>query len=371
MRSRDAKGERRIVFFGGQAWEHWSPETIEQQGIGGSETALVRVAEVLAARRWDVEVYSDAFEGNVNGVVYRPFEDWDPGMPAAAFIGFRRPEIFDQPIATRVRMFWCHDAHLGDELSPQRAQNMSSVIAVSEWHRSFLAGEYPFLADKLATVRNGVRLRSPATGESEFPDAARSFDERQPHCIYSSNPGYGLRLLLEFWPEVRRRVPDAQLHLFSGWEVFDRMAETNHRLRVVKVHLLHLLAQAELAGGVVVHGRVGQRALHKAMQNARVWSYTALVAETSCIGAMEARAAGLPIVTSDLAALPETVGRERGVVVPLGDDSLYRSIFTDAVVRLLSDRAFWAEKHELALQGVSELDWSGRGEDWERTFSVT
>jgi glycosyltransferase involved in cell wall biosynthesis len=369
MKSAPANGSGRIVFFAGSAWERWSPATIEQDGIGGSETALVRVAEVLASRGWPVEVYFDSFEGNVNGVSYRPFERWEPGDTAAAFVSNRLPEAFDRAIAAPVRALWCHDAHLGDALTPERAQKMTGVIAVSDWHRSFLAERYPFLAGKVQMVRNGVSLRT-ATGESAFPDAQRPFAERLPHCIYSSNPGKGLRLLLELWPGIRTRVPEAELHLFSGWEIYDRIAEQSHSLRASKVMLLHLLAQAQQSGGVVVHGRVGQPELHAAMQWARVWSYTALLAETSCISAMEARAAGLPIVTSDLAALPETIGRERGVLVSLDDQVAYREAFSDAVVRLLSDEGFWTEKHEQVLGGIAELDWSVQGEHWERVLGL-
>lgn len=371
MPSESKRSERRIVFFAGPAWEPWSPETIEHSGIGGSETALARVAELLAARGWPVEVYSDVFEGEVSGVSYRRFDRWDPGADVAAFVGFRRPDTFDKPIAAPVRAFWCHDAHLGESLTAARAESMTTVIAVSEWHRALLADDYPFLARKLQTVRNGVKLRDSESGRDAFPYARRPFGERRPQCIYSSNPGYGLRLLLELWPEIRRRVPDAELHLFSGWEVYDRVADDNPRLRASKVLLLHVLAQAEKAGGIVQQGRVGQPELHEAMQRARVWSYSALVRETSCIGAMEARASGLPIVTSDLAALPETVGRDRGILVSLDDDAHYRAAFTESVVQLLLDESFWTSKHELMLQDAQELDWAERGEDWERVLRLT
>jgi glycosyltransferase involved in cell wall biosynthesis len=360
----------RVVFFAGPAWERWTPDAIDREGIGGSETALVRVAELLAARGWPVEVYFDRFEGEVNGVSYRPWDRWDPDdEEASAFVSSRLPQAFDRPIAATVRALWCHDADPGDALSPERADRMTDVLAVSGWHRSHLAERFPFLAEKLHVLRNGVRLRT-AGGTSAFPDAGRSFREREQRCIYSSNPGYGLRILLELWPGIRSSLPAAELHVFSGWEVYDRLAEERPGLRASKVFLLHLLERAEEAGGVVLHGRVGQPRLYEAMQQARVWSYTALVPETSCIGAMEARAAGLPIVATDLAALPETVGRQRGVLVPLDDESAYRASFTDAVVRLLSDEAFWTEKHRATVEAVSELDWSARGADWERVLRL-
>lgn len=359
------------MFYGGTAWSDWSPSTIDQQGIGGSETALVRVAEVLAARGWPVEVYFASFEGEVNGVTYRPHDAWRPDDHPAAFVGFRRPDIFDRPIACPVRVFWCHDAHLDDALNAAQGDRMTAAVAVSDWHRELLADRYPFLASKLHTVRNGVSLRRAGTGEPVFSDARLPFADRMPRAVYSSNPGYGLRILLSVWPEIRRRVPGAELHLYSDWDVYDRFVDQNHRLRAGKVLLLHLLAEAEQAGGVVTHGRVGQPELHRGMQQARVWSYTAIVNETSCIGAMEARAAGLAIVTSDLGALPETVGRDRGVFVPLDDEERVGPAFADAVAELLADETAWTGMHARALEGVEALDWRQRGPDWERVLGLT
>lgn len=358
------------MFYGGSAWSTWSPTTLDEDGIGGSETALVRVAEILAARGWSVEVYFDVFEGQVNGVEYLPIDRWEPADVPAAFVGFRRPDIFDREIACPVRVFWCHDAHLGDALTPAQGREMTAVVAVSDWHRRLLAEQYPFLATKLRTVRNGVSLRRATTGEPAFPDATASFAERAPRALYSSNPGYGLRVLLALWPEIRRRVPEAELHLYSDWEVYDRFVEENHRLRAGKVMLLHLLGEAEAAGGVVSHGRVGQPELHRAMQRARVWSYTAIVDETGCIGAMEARAAGLAIVASERGALPETVGRGRGIFVPLDDEERLRADFVSAIAGLLSDEAAWTALHEKALEDVDALDWSTRASDWEHVLEL-
>src|SRR6185295_9107382 len=109
-------------------------------------------------------------------------------------------------------------------------------------------------------------------------------------------------------------------------------------------------------GGVFMHGRVSQTELHAAMAGSRVWSYPTAFLETSCIGAMEARAAGLPIGTSEHGALPETVG-EHGILLSFDDESgpddespnrqpVYRARFTEEVVRLLSDEQAWTEWHE-------------------------
>ena len=372
---------RRVVFYAGPGWEQWSPAAIDGKGLGGSETALVRVATALAARGHDVTVYASTFEGVVGGVAYRPSERWDPRDPVDAVVVSRVPEAFDAEIAAPIRALWCHDTHYTG-LTPERAGHMTSVVVLSDWHRDLFARRYPSIADKLRIIRNGIRLYDD-DGRALYEGAGRPFAERAPRCIYSSLPNRGLDVLLEEWPEIRRRVPDAGLDVYYGWEVYDRIAERDHRLRGYKVLLYHLLDRAGgEAGGVFMRGRVSQPELHAAMTRARVWSYPTAFAETSCISAMEARAAGLAIVTSDVAALSETVGSDHGVLIPIDETLLrteesqplvetpnrtaeYRAAFVDAVSELLFDADAWSHQHARALDGVETLDWSRRVEDWE------
>jgi glycosyltransferase involved in cell wall biosynthesis len=88
---------------------------------------------------------------------------------------------------------------------------------------------------------------------------------------------------------------------------------------------------------------------------------------------MEARAAGLPIVTSELAALRETVG-PHGVTLawdgeeddPRNQTAEYQRAFVDATVALLSDEERWAKWQQRARRGVADLDWSRRIPLWEQ-----
>jgi glycosyltransferase involved in cell wall biosynthesis len=121
-----------------------------------------------------------------------------------------------------------------------------------------------------------------------------------------------------------------------------------------------------------MRGRLGQRELAVEMQYSRVWGYPTAFLETSCIGAMEARAAGLAIVTSELAALKETVGAHGTLLrwdededSPANTSDSYRDAFVDEVVLALADELHWTELHRAARRGVASLDWSKRTRQWE------
>ena len=73
---------------------------------------------------------------------------------------------------------------------------------------------------------------------------------------------------------------------------------------------------------VVQHGALPKRDLYRLMATAGLYLYPPPApvhpefAETSCITAMEAMACGLPWISTDRGALPETVGGA-GLLVPL------------------------------------------------------
>src|SRR4051812_23062154 len=157
MRDRSRPAGRRLVFYAGPGWEQWSPAAIDRTGLGGSETALVRVAAALAARGHEVTVYASTFEGVVGGVNYRPSERWNPRDPVDAVVVSRVPEAFDAEIAAPTRVLWCHDTYYTG-LTPERVGQMTSVVVLSDWQRNLFARRYPPVKDKLRIVRNGIRL---------------------------------------------------------------------------------------------------------------------------------------------------------------------------------------------------------------------
>jgi glycosyltransferase involved in cell wall biosynthesis len=360
-----------VTFYAGQSWEPWSATSLKDGGIGGSETALVQVATRMASDGWLVKVYSGAEPGLLGGVLYRPFSAWDPTEQVDLLVVSRMPHVFDNPVGAKQTALWCHD-HSYDTLTPARAEKIDHIVVLSEWQYDRFARLYPWAEDRLTIIRNGISLRD-WFGTDNYPMASRAFKARKPRLVYSSSADRGLDVLLDLWPRIREQVPKAELHAFYGFETLDRVAQVNPQLAAYKAALLSKVQElGGEDGGIFLRGRVGQAVLADEMQQARVLAYPTAFLETSCITAMEARAAGLAIVTSDLGALTETVGEHGHLIAWPGEETFavnrdvgYQDEFVAAVVARLTQANLWEIWHRAALKGRDELDWSERIPQWE------
>lgn len=285
-----------VTIFCGEGLEKWNPDQIDRAGLGGSETAVVRLAEQLVAKGLRVMVYGPV-DGAWNGVFFRHYSKWIPGNPLMAFISWRNPMIFDYPIHAQMKYLWAHDTDFGDALTEERAAKITGVMALSDWHIAHLEAKYPFLAGKCVKVGNGI---DPHRFEGDI--------ERHPHkFVYLSSPDRGLVKALALWPKIKERLPDAELHVFYDFINFRLMRGDPAFEMAVK--------EAARQPGVIWRGRVGQKQLAQELMSASVMLYPSdPFNETFCIAALEAQAAGCVPVTRDNGALPET--NKYGSVIP-------------------------------------------------------
>lgn len=164
MQPRPRKGK--IVFFAGPA--DCRPEQITETGLGGSETALCKMAEHFARRGYVVKVFAGEGGGargdhwTVEGkheegeVLYEPWTAWDPGERCDLFVSLRIPEAFDRTINAERRLLWLHDADYGDRLTEQRASRATHIAVLSDFHREIMVERYPWIEDKVFLTRNGI-----------------------------------------------------------------------------------------------------------------------------------------------------------------------------------------------------------------------
>lgn len=147
-----------IALFTGPSLGSWSPHDIAAKGLGGSETAAVRLGAGLADLGYVVTVYGECDPVVFRDVLFRHHSTFDPAEPRQAVISSRMPEIFDRPVAAKRKLLWLHDTDVGDRLTERRAERLDEVLVLSRWHHRHVVKTYPFLAGKVTRIRNGVHL---------------------------------------------------------------------------------------------------------------------------------------------------------------------------------------------------------------------
>lgn len=283
-----------VVIYCPQTGQGWTPDSIREGGIGGSETAVIRVAEELTKQVKRVTVYAET-EGVWNGVRYARTSDFYP-FPCELFVSWRTlgPIVQMKDLAER-RMIWGHDVHFGAATAEQLEG--VEVLALSHWHADFLKKTYPM---------SDIRLTSNGIDPERFaPEVKR----QRYRLIYAQSPDRGLDVLLDLFPKIRARYADAELHVFYGFD----MARERHPQFIASIE-----EKAEQPG-VFLHGRVDQQTLAEEYLRSDVLLYPATMPngqpfdETYCISVVEAQAAGCVPITPAHGALAET--NKCGIVV--------------------------------------------------------
>jgi glycosyltransferase involved in cell wall biosynthesis len=294
-------------------------------GVGGTEAAVVLMAEALAAAGHEVSVAvaggGDAVE---RGVRWLPLTSARLAHADAAVLVKRWTDAAERVAAPR-RVFFATDVHVADSGSVLRALHWAGqVLLMSEYQRACLERALPGLGGRPATVV-GLPV--------DVAACAAPSGEREPVLLYCSVPDRGLHHLARVFPAVRRQVPGARLVITSDFTLWGAPA--------ARPRYLPYFRGIE---GVDYRGRVDRAELLALQASARVLAYPCTFPEGFCLAAAECMAAGCVPVTSDAFALPETVGAGGVLVGGRPGGWLYRRRFAAALVRLLRDGGEWARR---------------------------
>lgn len=156
-----------VAYYCGQSFEPWGPDTLEQ-GMGGSEEAVVYLSRNLRLHYGPVTIYNerqvphlDKFERHTwDGkqatkkdvhVSYLPWTEINPADTFDTFIAWRDPSMLST-IKARVKLCDLHDI-VNPELVYRNAQFVDKYMFKSQFHRDL----YPKLPDdKCVIIGNGI-----------------------------------------------------------------------------------------------------------------------------------------------------------------------------------------------------------------------
>ena len=181
--------------------------------------------------------------------------------------------------------------------------------------------------------------------------------------IYTSSYDRGLQHLLEMWPDIRKEVPDAELTICYGWQLFEKFYKDNPASMKWKEKMDNLMNQE----GITHLGRVPQPELKAIMEECGIWSYPTHFGEINCISAIKAQALGLEPVVVNYAALQETVQFGRKIEGDIYDASTKKA-FLKAIVEALKSPMLEEKRKEMMDWAQKKYAWGAVAQSWDAIF---
>lgn len=348
-------------------------DTINHRSLGGSETAAYHLARELAKDGHTVRMFTnDQEEGTWDGVQYvwsgpvtersplgERFQIYATNTPSDVLILQRHPLALRERYAAKQCYLWMHDLALVRNKAAYDAGDwqMTGAFVVSEFHKAQVEKSLNVLPRVVLPITNGVdparyekatadvgyEIRAAARGWQPGVEEAKPLMEKirgEFALLYSSRPERGMENLVRpdgIMAKLAEKAPGAHLYICNY----------EHDVPEMRQYYEGMFEQARRLPNVTVLGPQRQDQLASIQKSAQLHVYPTKFEEVSCITAMECMHAGLPMVVSRHAAIPETTKGAGVVLVDLKDGEVDVDLFVTHVSRLAKKGAESPEYAEL------------------------
>jgi tetratricopeptide (TPR) repeat protein len=293
-----------FVFLADGGFEPWTGKDIETKGVGGSETFIIEMARYIQKQDYfNVVVFCNCIDNDIyENVHYRKINEYKSFINnnnVDTVMVSRYPEYLPVTYKGNVKNVYLilHD------LIPQgeviiRNEKLRKILCLSEWHCEQFKNMFEILRDLVIPFGYGI----------DFNLFSKKVEKQKHKFIYSSFPHRGLLPLLEMWPSIYSKYPDAMLHIHCDldgkWVNSVRPDEMNKIKELIKTH----------PDGIYYEGWTSKSKLAENWLTSEIWFYPCTFLETFCLTALEAALTNTLVITSDLGSLQNTVA-DRGIVI--------------------------------------------------------
>jgi beta-1,4-mannosyl-glycoprotein beta-1,4-N-acetylglucosaminyltransferase len=201
---------------------------------------------------------------------------------------------------------WLHPHHMEEGLEQlmdkQFQKHFKAYVFVSDWQYERFMERFQLPMEKCYVLKNATQ-----------PFEKHEKPNGKLQLMFHPNPIRGLDVLLE----AIKLIPeeDFDLHIFHELDPDERKKqhlegiqtyEYSHVGPQEEAFLRYCLRLAQEDKRIVRHTRTNNSKVREQLMKTHIFAYPAYFMETSCICMIEALAAGCSVLTSNLAALPET-----------------------------------------------------------------
>lgn len=359
------------VLVGDPAWGDVTLEGLSKRGMGGRETAIVKLAEQWAMAGHEVFCFVPVSTphathfplsgGKIEWIPWKASQVYLSSSHYDVLVSWEYQKVVSWEGADRVPVKIIGMQVADAYTNPLYEEQIDGYVVLSEWAGDYIEDETDRLVswDKIWAIPNGIDL-------SRYDDPQVNQDRRNSNTFfYSSSPDRGLIHLLRLWQRFRKEVvPKAELHVAYGIENWIDLAKWAHTEQGdMAVEIEHLMKQP----GVVNRGSMRQDALAILQQTAALAPYpadTLRPTETGCITVTEAMAAGAPVVTTNCDCIPSEYGRAARIVdLPFREDR-----FLEEMYHVLVDPALYTGMQEAGFNLAKERTWKKTSAMWIRVM---
>lgn len=344
------KSKKKVVFYVGYSM-------FDEFSTYGSELALINLVKELT-NYYDVTVFGKSCNNTkIQDVLFLNSAGLDEYLEKneiEVMIISRYIHYFmEYPLKAKKTYVWLHDVcchsawngyflpSSGKYLMDHVINNIDGIICLTQWHKQLVIDSYGFNKNKVFVIGNGIN-------ESLFSNI--NVAKVPKRFIYTSDVSRGLEQLVDYFQEIHQEFPDAELYIYRDIKSFD-----NYGLLLDKINKCDYIHYG---------GRIEQDKLMIEFAKTDIWLYPTTFTETYCMSALEAMRSGCCCITSDLAALKETVGN-RGILIS-GDpnDKIVKQNFISEVRRLLNDDNLRNEFRNKSIEYAKTQTWQNIARVW-------
>ena len=370
-----------VLLWVGYHAQKWDARNWVEQGMGGSEYSMLKLAYKLQSKGYDVTVAGDVKLGWLWGVKFvnedalknnrgprglneahdvRVKDHYDivVGNNYISFI--KHLEAVD--ISFNKAYFWMHNEdyykwYKGSELHEYKSYfkhpKLKAIIGVSKFHANILKKNASKLFNYtpqeantyIRSIDNAIDLDD-YTEWKNVPIEIDTDNKVKGRVIWSSSPDRGLEMILRNWSDWKAKRPDLSLVVCSppysvNWldkKLLDGLKDVEWKANLCPLDLKREIAKAEY------------------------WIYCSDYVETYCISALEMMMGKVKIITTGTGNLLSLIGSgNRGEICDMNPDTVINKLVEDNVSSIFSK---YSNKVDKALRWATKENWDNRVNEW-------